>query len=226
MKKRIDPTKILGVLLILGCFFTALAIQTKVSLEKNPKPNPTEIPITKLKDGDIIFQTTESRQCKAIQLATKSVYSHVGILFQRNSEWMVLEAVQPVKYTPLKKWVANGKNGHYVVKRINHRDSLLNNKVLKKMKQIGKGYVGKNYDIYFGWSDDKIYCSELVWKMYKNGAKVEVGKIQQLKDFDLSEGIVKEIVEERYGDDIPWEEKVISPASIFNASNLSTVTKN
>ena len=32
----------------------------------------------------------------------------------------------------------------------------------------------KDYDLYFEWSDDKIYCSELVWKIYKNGADIEL----------------------------------------------------
>ena len=53
------------------------------------------------------------------------------------------------------------------------------------MKSIGKKYNGKNYDIYFEWSDDRIYCSELVWKMYKEATGIEIGEIQKLSDFDL-----------------------------------------
>ncbi|HRG10273.1 MAG TPA: peptidoglycan peptidase, partial [Cyclobacteriaceae bacterium] len=34
-----------------------------------------------LKSGDIIFQTSQSSQSKAIQLATRSEYSHMGIIY-------------------------------------------------------------------------------------------------------------------------------------------------
>ena len=59
-----------------------------------------------LQDGDIIFQTSKSSQSKAIQLATNSKYSHCGLIFKRKNgqdDWCVIEAVQPVKWTPLSK---------------------------------------------------------------------------------------------------------------------------
>jgi hypothetical protein len=37
-----------------------------------------------LRDGDIIFQTSRSEQSTAIQKATRSQYSHMGIAFFRN----------------------------------------------------------------------------------------------------------------------------------------------
>lgn len=36
-----------------------------------------------LQDGDIIFQTSQSSQSQAIQLVTKSKYSHMGIIFHK-----------------------------------------------------------------------------------------------------------------------------------------------
>ena len=71
-----------------------------------------------LKEGDMLFQTTISTQSKAVQLATHSKYSHCGILFKENGEFYVLEAVQPVKKTPLKKWIAHGKQNHYIARRL------------------------------------------------------------------------------------------------------------
>jgi hypothetical protein len=38
---------------------------------------------------------------------------------------------------------------------------------VKKMKNVGERFKAKSYDLYFEWSDDKIYCSELVLKIYK-----------------------------------------------------------
>lgn len=68
--------------------------------------------------GDIIFQISRSSQSKAIQLATHTDYSHTGMLVIRNKKPYVFEAVGPVKYTPLKQWIAHGEKGKYVVRRV------------------------------------------------------------------------------------------------------------
>ena len=57
-------------------------------------------------DGDIIFQTSKSSQSLAIQRATGSRYSHMGLIFLRAGKPFVFEAVSPVKYTPLDQWIA------------------------------------------------------------------------------------------------------------------------
>ena len=178
------------------------------------------------KNGDIIFQTSLSSQSKAIQLATKSKYSHCGIIFKENNQYYVFEAIQPVTKTLLKKWIARGKNEKFVVKRLKNADKILTAKTLSKMREIGQQFVGKNYDLTFEWSDDKIYCSELIWKVYKRSTGIEVGKLEKLKDFDLSNPIVEMKMKERYGNKIPKNELVISPVSIFNSNLLKTVKEN
>lgn len=179
-----------------------------------------------LKNGDIIFQTSKSPQSKAIQLATGSKYSHMGIVYQQEGEYFVYEAVQPVKLTPLKEWKQRGQNGQYVVKRLKDADKMLTESVLLKMKEVGKRFTGKSYDIYFEWSDDKIYCSELVWKIYKQAVGVEIGELQLLSSFDLTNPIVAEKLRERYGNNIPLKEQVISPESMYQSNNLITVAEN
>lgn len=174
-------------------------------------------------NGDIIFQTSQSNQSKAIQLATKSKYSHVGIIYKNNDKWFVYEAIQPVKLTPIKQWINRGEKQHYVVKRLKNASEVLNSASLSKMKKVGEKFKGKNYDIYFEWSDDKLYCSELVWKIYKEATDIEIGNLEELKDFDLSHTLVKQKMQERYGENIPLNEKVISPAAMFNSDKLITV---
>ena len=179
-----------------------------------------------LNDGDIIFQTSQSGQSKAIQLATKSKYCHCGIIFKKGSDLFVFEASQTVKFTPFEKWVASGVGGKYVVRRLKDANAILTPEVIQKMKAVNEQLNGKSYDRTFEWSDDKIYCSELVWKIYKRGADVEVGKLQKLKEFDLSSEAVRTIMKERYGNKIPYDEIVISPASIFDSNLLVTVKTN
>ena len=175
-------------------------------------------------DGDIVFHTSRSAQSQAIQLATGSQYSHMGIVYVTDGEAHVFEAVQPVKATPLNEWIQRGEGGHFVAKRLRNADTLLTKEALKKMHSIGAEMRGKNYDLTFEWSDDRIYCSELVYKIYKRGAGIEVGKLQKLSEFDLSNPIVKAKLVERYGTKIPLDEPVISPGAIFTDTNLMEVT--
>ena len=200
-------------IILIGCNNDEASVSVDAPLGKD----------VEFQNGDIIFQTSQSGQSKAIQLATHSKYSHVGIIYNNGGKYFVYEAVQPVKLTPLDKWIDRGLDDHYVVKRLKNADEILTKEALSKMKKVGERYKGKNYDIYFEWSDDKIYCSELVWKVYKEGAGIEIGELEQLRDFDLSHEIVKQKMKERYGDNIPMDEKVISPAVMFDSDELITV---
>lgn len=180
----------------------------------------------KIQNGDIIFQTSTSSQSKAIQLATHSKYSHVGILYESEGQFLVFEAVQPVKLTPLNDWIERGENRHYVIKRLKNADEVLTPEVVSRMKTAGEKFKGKPYDLYFEWSDDKIYCSELVWKIYKEAANIEIGQLEALSDFDLSDDVVRAKMNERYGVNVPMNEKVISPAAMFNSDMLIIVEAN
>lgn len=175
-----------------------------------------------LKDGDIIFQVSLSGQSRAIQAATGSKWSHCGIIYRTGNGFVVFEAVQPVKFTPLKQWIVRGKEGRYTVKRLK-ADSLLTTHAIERMKKEGAKLRGKNYDLTFEWSDDSIYCSELVWKIYKRALGLEIGKVQQLKEFNLEDMAVKKKLRERYGAKIPLNEPVISPSAVFNSGLLKTV---
>jgi len=179
-----------------------------------------------IRDGDLIFQTSLSSQSKAIQLATKSKYSHCGIIYKENGRYYVFEAIQPVTSTPLDKWIARGKDGHYVVKRLKNAGKILTPEVLAKMKREGEKFRGKDYDLAFEWSDERIYCSELIWKIYQRATGVEIGKLERLRDFDLTSEVVRKKIKERYGDKIPMDEFVISPAAIFGSEFLMTVKSN
>lgn len=57
-------------------------------------------------EGDIVFHESTSRQSPIIKLAQNSRWTHCGIVFNIGSDAFVYEAVEPVKYTPLKEWIA------------------------------------------------------------------------------------------------------------------------
>jgi uncharacterized protein YycO len=174
-------------------------------------------------DGDIIFQSSQSRQSLAVQQATNSPYSHMGIIFIKNGKPYVFEAAKKVVYTPLTSWIDRGKNKNYVIKRLKNRN--LSNEKIAKLKQVAKIFEGKPYDIWFGWDNRYIYCSELVWKIYDKALNLKIGQLQTINDFNLSSPTVKQKLKERYGDNIPYQETVISPVAIFNSPLLTTVDK-
>ena len=172
-------------------------------------------------DGDIIFQSSQSNQSKAIEQATKSPYSHMGIIFIKNGKPYVFEAASKVVYTPFDKWVNRGKNRKYIIKRL--KDHTLSQKEIANLKRVAHSFENKPYDIWFGWDDKYIYCSELVWKIYNKALNLKIGQLQRIKDFNLSAPAVKQKLTERYGDKIPYQETVISPVAIFNSPLLITV---
>lgn len=221
---------LIGIVLILtgGYYLKKRYFDPKNQYANSIKEVKKIVDKNEIQNGDIIFQTSLSQQSKAIQFATKSKYSHCGLIFKKedsSEKWFVLEAVQPVKWTPLEKWIARGKDGHYIIKRV-ISDPMLPELRLKKLRENAKQYLGKNYDLTFEWSDEKIYCSELIWKVYKKTTGIEIGKLQKLSDFDLSNEIVKNIIKKRYGNKIPMNEIVISPSSLFESSNLKTIAEN
>jgi hypothetical protein len=177
----------------------------------------------RLQDGDIVFQTSQSAQSAAIQHATHSPYSHVGMVFLQNGHPFVLEAEGQVKFTPLREWIARGEGHRYVAKRLRDPRLLGDPKKIDALRKAAYAYEGKPYDPYFAWSDDRIYCSELVWKIYYEGLGLELGELAPLSSFDLSDGIVADKLHERYGANVPLDERVISPAAIFDSPLLADV---
>jgi hypothetical protein len=173
--------------------------------------------------GDIIFHTSKSSQSKAIQEATHSPYSHMGIVYVRGGEAFVFEAIEPVGLTLLDDWIARGEREAFVVKRLRDSARVLTPEALARMFEVGEQFKGKHYDLFFEWSDDRIYCSELVWKVYKRATGVEIGRLESLKDFDRSSPAVRAKMTERWGNKPPLNEPVISPAAIFRSEELVEV---
>ncbi|TGK10679.1 YiiX family permuted papain-like enzyme [Leptospira selangorensis] len=182
-----------------------------------------QIKFSDLMEGDIIFHESNSEQAKAIKAATKSKYTHVGIIFKYGNDYRVLEAVEPVRITPLASFIKRGQKNHYVIKRLKDRETVLTESKIQDMKKYGNSLLGRHYDIYFDWQDDRIYCTELIWKLYDKFTGKKLGDLKTLKDFDLSSSKVQYLMKKRYGNIIPYSEPVISPVDMFNSTELITI---
>lgn len=176
-------------------------------------------------DGDIIFHTSRSGQSQAIQQATGSRYSHMGIILFRQGKPYVFEASAHVVSTPLADWIARGVDGHYVVKRLKTAQQTLTPQALEKLHETADTFAGKSYDLTFEWSDQRMYCSELVWKIYDRALGLQIGKLQKLGEFNLDAPAVKQKIKERYDNHVPLDETVISPQAMFESPLLAVVAE-
>jgi hypothetical protein len=64
------------------------------------------------REGDFVFQSLPASDLvKAIEGASGSPYSHVGLVMRKADGWYVREAIGPVVDTPLHPWIARGRYG-------------------------------------------------------------------------------------------------------------------
>jgi hypothetical protein len=171
------------------------------------------------KNGDIIFIMNPSGQGKAIQLATKSKYTHVGIIFFEDGKEVVYHAVEPVMKSSLTEFISMSADGKYEIKRLKDQ-SRLTTDIINKMLTTARSKLGLHYDLGFSWDDKEMYCSEYVWKIYSTALNISVGALKPLKEFDLTHPAVKAKLTERYGKNIPMNENMISPGDMYNSELL------
>jgi len=179
--------------------------------------------LSKVVEGDIIFQKSQSAQSAAIYEASGSPWSHVGIVVKNKGQVYVAEAVQPVRITPIDQFIARGRGKEFIIKRFTFFDS---ESMTSNLYSVVSQYIGKDYDILFEFSDDKIYCSELVYKVFKQVTGSEVGTVQKFKDMRLDGPYVKKLIQERLtnnGKELNLEEPIITPVSQLKDTNMMMV---
>jgi hypothetical protein len=177
-----------------------------------------------LQDGDLIFQESTSQQSEMVRALTDSRWTHMGVVFNEPSGPFVLEAVSPVRKTPLQKWIAHGRDGRYVVKRLRDADVRLSGVTVAKMRKLGATWLGRPYDLRFRWDDQTLYCSELAYKLFDRGAGVRLGKLERAADMNLDDERVQQARRKRFANTkFDPTETVVTPDSIFNDDQLVEV---
>ena len=173
------------------------------------------------RDADVIYHTSKSSQSLTVRLATDSEYSHVGMVFIKDGEPYVLEASKTVKYTRLSDFIDSGIGDRYTVQRYTGSQQL-SEKRLVTMRSFAESQLGKGYDRMFKWSDDLMYCSEIVWKIFYAG-DIRISDTKKFREFNFDNPIVKRTVEKRWGDSIDWNEEAVSPADLSASDHLENV---
>ncbi len=171
-----------------------------------------------LQPGDLVFETSASSQSAAIQWATRSPWSHVGIVDRTKDGLVVLEALGRVSRTPWKAWKRRALRGGSILV-LRPRDLSADRRAAAARE--ARTFLGRRYDPRFGWGDDRIYCSELVVKAYERAAGVSFGRREKLRD--LRTFGIEGAMEERWGGQVPRDLVLVTPASLAEDQRLERV---
>lgn len=128
----------------------------------------------KLNSGDILFQDSDCGPfCESIEKVTSGIqgskFSHVGIIIpNEKNQFVVLEAISKgVVETPLDSFFMRSfdedANSKVVVGRIKKEYQQL----IPKAIEFAKTKLGRAYDEEFDISNEKYYCSELIYDAFK-----------------------------------------------------------
>ncbi len=177
------------------------------------------------KSGDVVFQSFHHNPLtNAIEGSTGSPLSHCGIVAEKpksklksGPQWVVIEAVGPVKETPLTEWIARGRGQYLAVYQF--QGDLANN--IPAILAAARKYAGRPYDSRFRWDDEAIYCSELVHKAVRDATKITVGKMEKLGSLDWQphEATIRALE----GGPPPLDRQMVTPVSIARDPNLNRV---
>jgi hypothetical protein len=171
-------------------------------------------------EGDVIFQSLPySRLVTAIEGATRSPFSHCGIVAKEDDRWVVYEAYKPVGATPLREFVGRGRNGAFAVYRFRAEHQPHIPQVLTNVRQ----YRGRPYDERYRLDDDaeSIYCSELIYLAYQQASGERLGKLVTLGDLKWQP--YTELIEQLEKAPPPLEREIITPRDLAAAPQLEKI---
>ncbi len=129
-----------------------------------------------LRTGDLLFQDLDcGALCDAIENATLGQngerFSHIGIVERKDDEIYVIEAYDGVSKTPINVFLnrdlkPNEKSRVVVGRLKSEYHSSIPNAIKEANKRIGLAY-----DNEFKLNNNKYYCSEFIYDIFKNNSK-------------------------------------------------------
>lgn len=170
-------------------------------------------------EGDVVFQSLPHGDVvTAIEGVTESPYSHCGIVARQEGRWVVYEALGKVRVTPLQEFFFRGRDSGLVVYRLRaeHRGHI------PETLKCCQAYLGRPYDTRYGFDDKAIYCSELVWKAYRDATDGQ--RLGEPRKFgDMNWRPFAALIEEIEGGEVPVDREMITPRDLARAKQLEPV---
>jgi hypothetical protein len=168
--------------------------------------------------GDFVFQSLPHNPLiDAIEGSSDSPFSHCGIVKRRGEQWVVIEAIGPVKETTLSWWIAQGRGQAFVAYRL--REPLAGR--IPAILAAAEKYEGRPYDIHYDLDDERIYCSELLYKAVRDATGRKIGKIRKLGDLRWQP--YEKVIRGIENGDLPLDRAMITPRDFSEAPELRQV---
>ena len=165
----------------------------------------SNVDVESVKEGDVVFIEGQSNQSPYIKIGTMSKWTHCGVIVNTPEGVKALEALKTVRLTPLDKFIGRAKNENWCIKRPKQQ---LNTPIPYRK------YLGLPYDLEFKLNNGKMYCSELVWLVYKDQG-IELCKPRKVSSFLMTLiPKVKKLINQR---GISMDQKVVAPVDIYKA---------
>ena len=185
-----------------------------------------------LLSGDILFQDGSSDFNNAVKKVTNSVegynFSHCGIYFvdSTGNEFVIEAFNDGVILTDISEFMnrhlTKDNKPKVVVGRL--VDSLTVN--IPDIIQNALIYLGKKYDNEFDLENDEIYCSELIYFVYKNSFYENIFETNPMTFIDVNTNQIHQYWQKHFGFleiPVPEGKEGINPGGISKSNSIKIV---
>ncbi len=167
--------------------------------------------------GDVVFQSLgRSKLGELIEGSTDSRFSHCGLVLKKGDDWFVIEAIGPVREIALPDWIAQG-HGAFAAFRLRAEYE----ERIPAMIASARTFLGRPYDHRFRFDDEKIYCSELVFKAFQSATGEMLGRVRKVRELNWEP--YRAFIEELEGGPVPLDREMITPRDVSEAWQLREV---
>lgn len=197
--------------LLLGMAAAFLGLRFLLAPEDEPSYEPQV--------GDVLFQPLPplTDMVAAIEGITGSSYTHCGVVVNQDGQWYVIEAGPRVILTPLAPWIDRGRHNRYAAFRLRAAYRPIIPDFIKALH----GYLGLPYDAKYEMGDEAIYCSELIFKAFRDATGEELGRVVCLGDLNWQP--YRDIIVRYEGGPPPLDRLMITPKHLAEAPQLEKI---
>ena len=161
--------------------------------------------LSSLREGDIVFIETRSFQSKFVKMGMMSIWSHCGIAVNTPEGVQIMEADTTVRILPIERFIDKSVGKKYIIKR----------PVQQLTQPIDQAeWLGRWYDLKFSFDNEEVYCSELVWLIYKEQGIELCPPIKINEHFMVRFKVLQEALRER---GISPEQYAVAPCDLLRA---------